>query len=248
MEASGTFSIEGWVEMAWMMSCIKYMASPAPNLMTDTCWVDVKKGTPIYEDEVEAKYGEFILSHSGIRLVEPELWANTYDPGKKEFFHEVVVEADLDPFETSEEIALAFKERHGPHIDIVGGTVTIKEGATIMVPKSVKCNTDVAGQIPTGFDPSTYGIPADIITQVDRTVLYALICTAEALFSAGITDPYEIYKYVHISEVGNCLGTGVGGISSAAKMFQGRSMEQQDVPQVSFSAISFLRILFEIKH
>ena len=30
--------------------------------------------------------------------------------------------------------------------------------------------------------------------------------------SAGIGDPYELYKYVHVSEVGNTSGGGMGGM------------------------------------
>lgn len=227
MEVQGTFSLEGWVEMAWITGRIKYFPSKAPT--NPAGWVDAKTGAPVQDCEIEAKYGDFILNHSGIRVIEPDLWDNGYDPERKEFFHEIVVEADLEPFEASEDTAQAFKKRHGDHVDIMDGKIYIKKGTTIMVPNAMKFSHNIAGQIPTGFDPRTYGISEDIITQVDRNTLYALICTVEALFSAGITDAYEIYQYIHISELGNCLGTGVGGVTSAAKMYKGRSMEQQDV-------------------
>ncbi|KAJ7890030.1 alpha subunit of fatty acid synthetase [Mycena leptocephala] len=54
-------------------------------------------------------------------------------------------------------------------------------------------------------------IPDDIIAQADRATLWALVCTAEALNMSGITDPYELYKHVHPSEVGTSLGSGMGG-------------------------------------
>lgn len=38
--------------------------------------------------------------------------------------------------------------------------------------------------------------------------LYSLVSTVEALVSAGVTDPYEFYEYVHVSEVGNTIGSG----------------------------------------
>lgn len=56
------------------------------------------------------------------------------------------------------------------------------------------------------------GIPEDIIRQVDRTALWALVCVAEALMMSGITDPYELFKYVHPSEIGSALGSGMGGM------------------------------------
>jgi hypothetical protein len=36
------------------------------------------------------------------------------------------------------------------------------------------------------------------------------VSTAEALMSAGLSDPYELYEYVHVSQVGNCSGSGMG--------------------------------------
>ena len=52
--------------------------------------------------------------------------------------------------------------------------------------------------------------------------LWALACTAEALTLSGITDPYELYSYVHPSEVGSCIGSGMGGMQSLSAMFKDR--------------------------
>ena len=38
----------------------------------------------------------------------------------------------------------------------------------MFIPKSYKFDRVVAGQIPTGWDARRYGIPDDIIAQVDR--------------------------------------------------------------------------------
>jgi hypothetical protein len=46
------------------------------------------------------------------------------------------------------------------------------------------------------------------------------VATAEALNHAGITDPYELYQHIHPSEVGTCLGSGMGGMHSLAQMFK----------------------------
>ena len=54
---------------------------------------------------------------------------------------------------------------------------------------------------------------------------------------AGITDPYELYKYMHPSEVGTSLGSGMGGMSSLSKMFRDRREEkdvQKDILQETF--------------
>ncbi|KAH9122214.1 hypothetical protein AeMF1_006398 [Aphanomyces euteiches] len=67
------------------------------------------------------------------------------------------------------------------------------------------------------------GIPADIAEAVDPITLFTLVSTAEALISAGITDPYEFYQYVHVSEVGNSSGSGVGGMRSLRPVFLDRA-------------------------
>lgn len=41
----------------------------------------------------------------------------------------------------------------------------------------------------------------DIIAQVDRVTLYSLVSVVEAMVAAGVSDPYEFYEYVHVSEV-----------------------------------------------
>lgn len=55
--------------------------------------------------------------------------------------------------------------------------------------------------------------------------------------SSGITDPFEFYKYVHLSEVGNCSGSGMGGVSALRGMFKDRYLDQpvqNDILQESF--------------
>ena len=68
----------------------------------------------------------------------------------------------------------------------------------------------VAGQIPAGWEAGRYGIPEDIIAQTDRITLWALVFSAEALNASGITDPYELYKYMHPSNIGACIGGELG--------------------------------------
>ena len=43
----------------------------------------------------------------------------------------------------------------------------MKRGATLWIPKALRFDRLVAGQIPTGWNAKHYGIPDDIIDQVD---------------------------------------------------------------------------------
>ncbi|KAK6459259.1 fatty acid synthase subunit alpha [Scheffersomyces xylosifermentans] len=241
MEAYGEFSLEGAIEMAWIMGLIKYHNGNLKG-KTYTGWVDAKTQTPVEDKDIKAKYEEEILEHSGIRLIEPELF-NGYDPKKKQMIQEVVIQHDLEPFETSKETAEHYKHEHGEKCEIFeieeSGEYTVKilKGATLFVPKALKFDRLVAGQIPTGWNARTYGISEDIISQVDPITLYVLVSTVEALLSAGVTDPYEFYKYVHVSEVGNCSGSGMGGVSALRGMFKDRYADrpvQNDILQESF--------------
>jgi fatty acid synthase subunit alpha len=241
MEAYGEFSLEGCVEMAWIMGLIRHHNGPFKG-KPYSGWVDAKSGDPIDDKDIKPKFEKFILEHSGIRLVEPELFAG-YDPNQKQLLHEVVIEEDLDPFEASKETAEEFKREHGDKVEIFeipeSGqyTVRMKKGAGLWIPKALRFDRLVAGQIPTGWNAKVYGIPDDIISQVDPVTLYVLVATVEALLSAGITDPYEFYKYVHVSEVGNCIGSGMGGAAALRGMHRDRFLDkplQNDILQESF--------------
>jgi fatty acid synthase subunit alpha len=101
--------------------------------------------------------------------------------------------------------------------------------ACVLVPIAFTFSRTVAGQIPTGWHAGRYGTPDEIIAQVDRATPWALVCTAEALDMSNITDLYKLYKYMHPSEVGTCLGSGmpVGGTESLAKMFKDHREEKE---------------------
>ncbi|KAG5202770.1 Fatty acid synthase subunit alpha [Trichophyton interdigitale] len=139
--------------------------------------------------------------------------------------------------------ALVMILEHGEYVDIRRTSkpdiycVRILKGARIFIPRAMKFSHTVAGLIPTGWDARTYEIPEEIITQVDRVTIFTLVCTVEALISAGITDPYELYQYIHISDVAICIGSGIGGVSSLGKIFSGRFMDkdiQRDILQETF--------------
>ena len=43
---------------------------------------------------------------------------------------------------------------------------------------------------------------------MDDLNMFTIIAVADALISAGISDPYEIYQYISTTEVGNVIGIG----------------------------------------
>ncbi|KAJ3567004.1 hypothetical protein NP233_g6647 [Leucocoprinus birnbaumii] len=180
-----------------------------------------KSGEPVDDKDAKGRYEKEILAHAGVRLIEPELFCG-YDPNKKVFNQEIELIHDLEPIEVSDTEAQKFKLQHGDKCDVWAGEdgqwfAKLKKGACVYVPKAFKFSRTVAGQIPTGWHAGRYGIPEDIIAQTDRVTLWA--------------------RYMHPSEVGTSLGSGMGGVTSMAKMFKDRRDErevQNDILQETF--------------
>jgi fatty acid synthase subunit alpha len=73
MEVRGDFTLEGWVEMAWIMGYIKHFDGRLKNGSLYVGWVESKSGEPVDEKEVKAKFEKEILAHAGVRLIGKEL-------------------------------------------------------------------------------------------------------------------------------------------------------------------------------
>ncbi|KAM4065476.1 fatty acid synthase subunit alpha [Hirsutella rhossiliensis] len=225
MELNGSLSLESCIELAWTMGLIKSHSGTIDG-QAYSGWIDKETGKPIPDRAIRDKYESHMLKHSGIRYAEPK--QNSPSWKGLEALHEVEISRDHDPVEVSNETAIQLKAAHGDnlHIEATQDTgrsrIVLKKGAKIMIPKLLNTQHTVAGQVPLGWNPSTYGIPEDIIAQVDPVTLYALVAAAEAFLTAGISDPYELYDYLHMSDVANCVGSGFGGISSMRNMFKER--------------------------
>lgn len=69
MEARGEFTIEGGIEMAWMMGFIKHFDGRLKDGSLYVGWVDSKSSEPIDDKDVKARYEKEILAHAGVRLI-----------------------------------------------------------------------------------------------------------------------------------------------------------------------------------
>lgn len=225
MESQRKLSETGYIELAWMMGLIKHFDGDRAGSHY-VGWIDAKTGEAINDDQVEGNFGEHILRHTGIRLIEPEMLGG-YDPDKKEYLQEIAIEDDMPEFDATLAAAEAFKLKHGDGV-VIRQTeepdsfrVQVKAGSHIMIPKATPLPSSViAGMMPTGWDAAKYGISEDIINQVDIVTLYTICCVSEAFLSAGIEDPMEIFKYIHLSEIGNFIGSSLGGTEKNRQMFR----------------------------
>ncbi|KAK0541971.1 fatty acid synthase alpha subunit Lsd1 [Tilletia horrida] len=219
-EARSELTIEDIIEMAWMMGTIRHVNGKLKNGKPYVGWVDIASNEPVEGKDMRARYEKDIMSHAGVRFIKPELFKG-YDPKRKGFQQEIELSHDLERLEVCGAEAEKHKCEHGDKVDASGTApgsdswlVVLKKVARIFVPKAVSFNRLVAGQIPTGWSGRRYGIPEDIVSQVDRTSLWVLVCVAEALVMSGISDPYELYEHVHISDVLISIGSGMGGMQS----------------------------------
>lgn len=239
LEAEGEFSIEGCIELAWMMGFIKYEKRRLHNgADIGAGWVEIESGAPVKDLDIKAKFEARIQAHTGIRILETDEWSNP-DPRLRDMLHEVGTQEDLPPFDCSTQAAEDLKRRHGDAIEILSddgssASVRIRSGATIFVPKAMNTAYFVGAQVPQGWDAARYGIPQEVSAQTDRPGLFALVCAVEAFLSAGITDVYELYRYIHVSEVGNCIGSGAGGLPAFQRMHEHRLLGRE-VPNDNLS-------------
>jgi fatty acid synthase subunit beta len=234
MESYGEFSMEGCIELAWLVGLIKYHSGPLnSNGKTSVYngWVDTKTGEKVGDHEVKPKYEEYILEHSGIRLIEPELFEG-YNPHQKMVLHQIALEKRMAAIEVAdkEEGEEFVTELGAKNCDLFQRRsdgqwmIQLREGAVLSIPKALRFDRFVAGQIPTGWDAVRLGVPKDIAQAVDPVTLFALVSAAEAMVSAGICDPYEFYEYVHLSDVGNAMGGGMGGMRSLKRIYRERAL------------------------
>ena len=111
---------------------------------------------------MKSKYEETLLRHTGIRIVESGMHEG-FDPNNRTILHTVALDKDGPEIECSPEDARHLKQQHGDKVDIYarGGTTffRLRKGAVMYVPKSMRTDRFVAGQVPTTWDPAVLGVP-----------------------------------------------------------------------------------------
>ncbi|TGL61117.1 type I polyketide synthase [Leptospira sarikeiensis] len=218
LEKSGILSLEASLELAWMMGFVKYQASDKGR-----SWTDSETGEAVEEWEIKSKYEEKILAHTGIRIIDKDCVG--FDPSSLFSFVDVVLEEDFFVPVSNAKEAEEFKNAepeatevyHDPEKD--KWFVRRKKGSQIKVRKTIDFTRKVAGQIPKGWDAAKYGIPKDLVKQVDPITVYNLYCTCEAFLRSGM-EPIELYKFIHPGLVGSTVGSGMGGMGKLKRMFQ----------------------------
>ncbi|WP_350257662.1 fatty acid synthase subunit beta domain-containing protein [Scrofimicrobium sp. R131] len=206
----------GVLELAWMMGLLKWQDSPKAGWYnTDGQLVPENEIFDLYRDEVVARSGvRSFIDDAAIEqlgtLEEASVYLNqdlTFTVPDRETAESYLVE---DPRLTK--IAPAADGEW---------EVTRLAGAQARLPRRATLTRTVGGQLPTGFDPARWGIPASMIESMDRMTAWNLVTAVDAFLSSGFT-PAELLQAVHPAEVASTQGTGFGGMTSMRKLFVDR--------------------------
>ena len=244
-ERYNQFSKEGAIELARSIGLIEFQKANQLGKDQYIGWIDSTSKKAIDESKILEIYKDELNKHTGIRYIDPSDTPHGYDPKSKVTLKQVVIEEDMPPFEiTSKNDLEDLKKRHGDYFEAIdkgNGQLfgRLKKGASIYVSKAREFDRQVAGMLPLAWNATlSYGIPDDIVNSVDPITVYSLCATMDALTTAGIKDPYELYEYVHVSEVGSSFGSGMGGGWAFRKSFRdrftGERTVESDILQESF--------------
>ena len=218
MEVDNELSAAGVLELAWTTGLIRWEDDPQPG------WYDTQSGELVDEAELVERYHDAVVDRVGIREFVDDGSINPNDGSP--LLVSVFLEKDFAFIVSSEADARAFAEFDPEHTvirpvpDSSDWQVIRKAGTEIRVPRKNKLSRLVGAQVPTGFDPTVWGIGPDMASSIDRLAVWNIVATVDAFLTAGFS-PAEVMRYVHPSLVANTMGTGMGGGTSMQTMYHG---------------------------
>lgn len=215
MEVEEKLSAAGVVELAWNTGLITWEATPKPG------WYDVESGDPIAESDIADRYHDEVVARCGIRRYADD---GAMVDNSAPLLTSVFLDQDMTFAVATEAEAAAFaaadpeRTKVVPNAETGDWSVTRLAGTEIRVPRRFELSRTVGGQIPTGFDPTRWGVSADMAESVDRVALWNLVATVDAFLSSGFS-PDELMRWVHPGLVANTQGTGMGGMQAMRSLY-----------------------------
>ncbi|MFI5778916.1 fatty acid synthase subunit beta domain-containing protein [Nocardia sp. NPDC051570] len=215
VEVEDRLSAAGVLELAWTTGMVTWENDPKPG------WYDAETGDYVDESELAERYHDAIVERCGVRRYGDD---GAMTDNSAPLLTSVFLDKDLSFVVNSEAEARAFHAANPdstvivPVADSGDWQVIRKAGTEIRVPRRAKLSRTVGGQIPTGWDPTKWGISADMAGSIDRVALWNIVCTVDAFLSSGFT-PAELMSWLHPAMVANTQGTGMGGMSSMRSLY-----------------------------
>ncbi|OFP29420.1 type I polyketide synthase [Corynebacterium sp. HMSC068G04] len=225
-EVGGELSAAGVLELAWSRGLISWDERTAG-------WLTVE-GEELAEEDVYERFHDEVLAGIGVRRFHDDFGPHL--PMVDNLAPElttIYLEKPLSFTVQDEETARSFVDscegatlrRVTDQTGEVEWQITRPAGSAVRVPRRVAMTRFVGGQIPEGFDPQVYGIPADMVDNLDRLALWNLVCTVEAFLSAGFS-PAELLAHVHPARVSSTQGTGMAGQEALRSLYVDKLLAQ----------------------
>ncbi|WP_290513023.1 type I polyketide synthase [Aeromicrobium sp.] len=213
VEVTDELSAAGVLELAWTTGLVTWDTQAGG-------WYDTATEEAVAEDELVERYEAVVREAVGVRRYVDE---GTMVDNTAPLLTSVYLDKDLSFTVSSESEAHALRDADPERTTVTttadgDWTVTRKAGTEIRVPRRMKLTRTVGGQIPTGFDPTVWGVPPEMVESIDRVALWNLVCTVDAFLSSGFT-PSELMRWVHPALVANTQGTGMGGMQSMQSLY-----------------------------
>ncbi|ANE09137.1 type I polyketide synthase [Corynebacterium glutamicum] len=222
-ELNGSLSAAGVIELAWTMGLIHWDEDPKPG------WYD-DSDEAVAEEDIFDRYHDEVMARVGVRKYNDMPEYGMIDNFAPELTT-VYLDHDLTFNVGSREEALTYvhsePELTFASFDEAAGEwkVTRKAGSAIRVPRRMAMTRFVGGQVPKDFNPAVWGIPADMVDNLDTVALWNIVCTVDAFLSAGFT-PAELLASVHPARVSSTQGTGMGGMESLRGIYVDRILAE----------------------
>lgn len=213
MEVHDELSAAGVLELAWSTGLLAWDDA-------NQGWYDVETNEAVDEADVHERYHDAVVERCGIRTYGDD---GSMVDNTAPLLTSVFLEQDLTFAVGSEAEARAMHAADPERTTITASqdgewTVTRKAGTEIRVPRRMELTRTIGGQVPTGFDPAVWGVPAEMLESIDRVAIWNLVCTVDAFLSSGFT-PAELMRWVHPAFVANTQGTGMGGMASMHALY-----------------------------
>ena len=215
-DGTADMTANGVIELAWSMHLITWQDAPHPG------WVDVRSGELVDEADIYDRYHDEVVARCGIRELEDD---GEIAPDGDEIIPSVYLNEDVSFNVPDREQAEAYKAADEQNTIIAPNgqtgewTVTRKAGSMVRVPRRRALLRHVGAQIPKGFDPAVWGLPASMLESLDEVSLWSMFTTVDAFLASGFT-PSEILRAIHPTDFASTQSTGIGGARSSLTMFQ----------------------------
>ena len=219
VEVGGDLSAAGVLELAWSRGLVTWDE-------THAAWV-TPEGEAIAEEDIYERFHDEVLAGIGVRRFHdafgPHLpMVDNLAPELTTIYLEKPLTFTVEDEATARSFVDSCEGATLRRVDTEsGGTewqVTRPAGSAVRVPRRVAMTRVVGGQIPEGFDPAVYGIPADMLDNLDRLAVWNLVCTVDAFLSAGFS-PAELMSHVHPARVSSTQGTGMAGQEALRSLY-----------------------------